>query len=312
MQYGRIPGVPGEVPRLILGSTPFLGDSYDEAVAVANAYVEAGGTVVETARSYGQGRTEGLIARWLDEGRLRDRVRVFTKGGHHHEEGVHRIAPDQITHDLLESLDELKTDRVALYMLHRDDVSSPVGPIVECLHAHSEAGRIDAYGGSNWSTARLDAANAYAASHGLRPFVVSSVNLALAVPSEPLWFEAISIAGDRAAHAWYRQRQMPLISWSSGARGFFSGRFSPDSPGDPQITGPYTTQENWERLRRVQEFARKRGVTTQQVALAFVLTQRFPTFLLTGPATVQELTDNLNTERVQLTFDEAAWLNLES
>ncbi|TAK21400.1 MAG: hypothetical protein EPO26_14985 [Chloroflexota bacterium] len=107
---------------------------------------------------------DAVRTRWLDEGRLRDRARVFTKGGHHVEEGIHRIAPDQITHDLLESLDELKTDRVALYMLHRDGVSSPVGPIIECLHAHSEAGRIDAYGGSNWSTARLDTANAYAAS----------------------------------------------------------------------------------------------------------------------------------------------------
>ena len=51
-----------------------------------------------------------------------------------------------------------------IYVLHRDDPSLPVGPIVEVLNEHHAAGRIKAFGGSNWHHTRIQEANEYAES----------------------------------------------------------------------------------------------------------------------------------------------------
>jgi aryl-alcohol dehydrogenase-like predicted oxidoreductase len=312
VEYGRVPGLSDRLPRLIMGSVAFSAMPFDEVAALLDAYVAAGGTAVESAHDYGRGETERIIGRWLAASRALGRVMVMTKGAQHDRDLVRRVTPEAIARDLEESLERLGVDTIDLYMLHRDDPSRPVGPIVECLHGHAEAGRVRAYGGSNWTHRRLDEVNAYAAAHGLRPFVVSSPNLALAVPKEPLWHEVLSITGDREALAWYQERQFPLIPWSSQARGFFSGRFSPEDTSDADVARVYYTAENWERLRRAREAAARHGCTPTQIALAWVLRQDFPTFPLIGPRSVAELRDCLGALDVRLTAEEAAWLNLES
>ena len=55
-----------------------------------------------------------------------------------------------------------------------------VGPIVNVLNEHLQAGKISAFGGSNWSVERIQEANSYAAANGLAPFVASSPNFSLA------------------------------------------------------------------------------------------------------------------------------------
>src|SRR6202022_2106627 len=117
---------------------------------------------------------------------------------------------------------------IDVYILHRDDPDTDVGPIVEALNEEARAGRIRVFGGSNWTQARLEEANASAEARGLTPFSVSSPNLALAVPNEPMWVGCVSIAGDPGAQAGYRQSGMPVFAWSSQARGFFSGRYRPE------------------------------------------------------------------------------------
>src|SRR5665811_1026415 len=100
--------------------------------------------------------------------------------------------------------------------------------IVEALNEEASAGRIKAFGGSSWTHQRIAEANAYADAHELLPFSVSSPNLALAVPNEPMWTGCVSIAGDADAQAWYQQTRLPIFAWSSQARGFFTGRYAPE------------------------------------------------------------------------------------
>ena len=81
-----------------------------------------------------------------------------------------------IDEELTISLDRLRTDYVELYALHRDDPNVHVGEILEILNEHVEAGRIGAFGGSNWSAERFQEANDYAEKHGLIGFSFSSPN----------------------------------------------------------------------------------------------------------------------------------------
>src|SRR5690606_6316038 len=119
---------------------------------------------------------------------LRDKVVIVGKGAHLNRDR-RRVTPWDITSDLYDSLARFQTDCIDLYLLHRDDPDFPVGPIVEVLNEHLRAGRIGAFGASNWTVERIQAANAYAAEHGLEPFVASSPNLSLADQIKEPWPE---------------------------------------------------------------------------------------------------------------------------
>ncbi len=315
MIYGSIPGLSDRISRLVLGSVSFSTANQDLASSMLEHFVAHGGTAIDTAQQYGHGESERAIGAWLRVHDRRNDVFILTKGAHYHlddaQNMIHRVTPEAITEDLLSSLDHLQIATADLYLLHRDDPSKPVGPIVECLNKHYQAGRIRAFGGSNWTPQRIEAANAYAKAHGLQPFVASSPNLALAIPSEPMWPNCLSVAGDAAAFTWYRERQFPLFAWSSQASGFFSGRFSPEDTSDANVVRVYYREDNWERLRRAREVARQHGCTPTQVALAWVLHQPLNVFALIGPRTLAELDDCLGALEVRLTPQEVGWLNLE-
>jgi aryl-alcohol dehydrogenase-like predicted oxidoreductase len=109
---------------------------------------------------------------------------------------------------------------------------------------------------------------------------------------------------------------MPIFAWSSQARGFFSGRYTPDMMGETQdqqnVIRTYFSDANWERYRRAEELARRKGCTLQQLTLAWVLHQPFDVYALIGPASVAELDNSLGALEVELTPDELAWLDLEA
>jgi 1-deoxyxylulose-5-phosphate synthase len=310
--YGTIPGVGDRVSRLVLGASAFSPDRMALARGMLDAFVAAGGTTVDTAHVYGDGASERALGVWLRERGRRDDVVIVGKGASYGPDGADRVYPAAIVAELTESLARLGVETIDLYMLHRDDPSVPVGPIVECLNEQVSAGRIRAFGGSNWTHRRIDEANAFAAARGVRGFVASSPHLALAVAKEQVARGVVQIADDRQALAWYRERQLPLFAWSAQARGFFSGRFAPDRPDELERVRVYDRADNWERLRRATEVARRHGCTATQAALAWMLRLPLNVFALVGPHTPVHLADCLGALAVRLTPEEVAWLNLEA
>ena len=313
MEYGTIRGIERPVSRLILGTMayrPEPEERYAHWAAMLDGYRAAGGNTLDTAHSYGAGNSERTLGRWLRERGNREQIIILGKGAHPRPGQPRRVTPEAIDSDIRESLVRLQTPYIDLYLLHRDDPSVPVGPIVECLNRHLDAGRLRAIGGSNWTSGRITEANEYAASHRLRGFTASSPNLSLAVFSEPLWPDCVSVDGPELA--WYRQQQFPLLAWSSQARGFFSGRFAPEQRDvEPAIVRALYSDGNWERLRRARELAAQKNTTPTRVALAWVLRQPLPTFPLIGPLTLPELEDSLAALQVELSADELRWLHLD-
>ena len=120
------------------------------AAAMFDDFVERGGTTFDTAYIYGGGRGEKLLGQWITSRGNRDEVVVIGKGAH-----TPYCDPESITRQLNESLERLQTDHVDLYLMHRDNEEIPVGEFVDVLDEHFKAGRIKAYGGSNWSTSPL-------------------------------------------------------------------------------------------------------------------------------------------------------------
>lgn len=289
-----------------MGTMTFRTKDMDRVRRLLDAFVAMGGNCLDTAHVYSGGQSERAIGLWRKEQANPPEMLIITKGAHHDARGP-RVTPEAIEADLLESLERLQMEAVDIYMLHRDDPQVPVGPIVESLNEQQRLGRIRAFGGSNWTTARLQAANEYAKEHDLIGFAVSSPNLSLAVPNEPRWPGCVSIAtpGD---FDWYKKHQLAVFSWSSQASGFFTERVSPGQPADETIARIYYSEVNWQRRRRAEELAARLGTTANQVALAYVLNQPFPTFALIGPDSPEELASSAPALQISLSPQAVSWL----
>ncbi len=301
--HGAIEGIDKPVSRLALGVDNQT--AMPHAAVMFDDFFERGGTCFDTAYIYGDGACERLLGQWIANRGVRERVVILDKGAH-----TPYCTPEDMTRQLLESLDRLQTGYVDLYMLHRDNPEVPVGLFMKALDAHRRAGRLRAYGASNWTLARVQEAQDYAHAHGLAPFAAVSNNFSLARMVEPPWAGCLSV-GDASSRAWLERSRLPLMPWSSQARGFFTGRARPDDRSDAELARCWYSDDNFRRLERVEELARRRGVLPINIALAYVLCQPFPTFPLIGPRSLAETRTSLAALDVALTPDELRWLNLE-
>ena len=303
MEHFRFDPLPQPLSRLALGTLGFSTATRDRDYAVLDAWVEHGGTVIDTAHVYEDGDAERVVGQWLgDRPGVRERLVLVTKGAH--PDGARkRVTPEAIESDLAESMERLGGP-VDLYLLHRDDPAVGVGELVDALDGHRRAGRIRAFGVSNWSLERIEEANAYAAARGVEGICCNSPHLSLAVQNEPPWPGCVSAASPEAL-AWHARTGMLLLAWSAQAGGYFAG-----SAGESARV--YGNAANRERRARAEQLGRRTGTTANAVALAWVLAQPFPTVAVIGPHSVEHLRESLDALDVELGADERHWLNLEA
>jgi len=320
MQYGQIAGLEKPVSRLALGTMIIHTERLDESFTLLDAALELGYNALDCAHVYGGGASERAVGQWLTARGNREQVVLLSKGCHHNADR-RRVTPFDLAADLHDSLARLQTDYIDLYLLHRDDPQVPVGPLVEAFNEHLEAGRIRAFGGSNWRHERIQEANDYAAAHGLTPFAVSSPHFSLAEQVDDPWGPgcvAVSGPHEADARAWYEANQLPLFAYSSLGRGFFSGRLTRENFPEVEETmdqacrRAYCHEVNFQRLDRARELAAEKGVTVAQVALAYVVNQPLNLFALVGAANRDEAAANVEGASLTLTETERAWLDLRS
>lgn len=304
-----IKGLNKPVSVLMKGSDYFYHDNYEKAAANLDAYFASGGNSIDSAHIYCGGQSEEVIGRYMKERGNRDEWVILTKGAHHDQNGP-RVTAKHIREDITRSFERLQTDFIDLYALHRDDPNIPVGEIVEALNEYVKAGTVGAIGVSNWTWQRIQAANEYADANGLAGFSFSSPNLSLAKPNEPFWSGCVS--ADEETCAWHEAQQLPLLSWSSQARGFFTGRFSPEIRDNADLVRVFYNDDNWERLERAKQLGASKGATAIQIALAYVLNQPFPTCALIGAQSEEELRSCEEGALIHLTTDEMNWLDLKT
>jgi aryl-alcohol dehydrogenase-like predicted oxidoreductase len=319
MQYGTIEGVDKPVARLVLGTMIVSSRDLERSFALLDAVFALGGNALDTAHVYAGGDSERGIGQWMFERGNRDQVVVISKGCHHNADRK-RVTPFDLAADLYDSLARLQTDYIDIYLLHRDDPDRPVGPIVEALNEHWQAGRIRAFGGSNWTHERIQEANEYATTRGLQSFTASSPNFGLAEQVLDPWGPGcVTLSGPQnvEARAWYEANRMPVFAYSSLARGFFSGRITPRNFKRTQKTldracrTAYCHEVNFKRLERAMALAGELGVTVPQIALAYVLGSPLDVYPLVGAANGDEFAQNVQALDLSLTAAQRAWLNLE-
>ncbi|ANY65963.1 aldo/keto reductase [Paenibacillus sp. BIHB 4019] len=309
MEYLKVQGLDKPVSRLMKGSDYFYHDRYDKAAANLDAFFAIGGNSIDSAHIYCGGQSEEVIGRYLKEKGNREQWVILTKGAHHDQNGP-RVSSEAIRSDLNTSLERLQSGYIDMYALHRDDPAVPAGEVIEILNEHVASGAVRTIGVSNWTWQRIKEANDYAAAKGLVGFSFNSPNFSLAKANEPFWAGCVS--ADEETSAWHEATQMPLFSWSSQARGFFTERFTPEDRSNADLVRVFYSDGNWERLERAKQLAARKGVTAIQIALAYVLNQPFPTCALIGAQSLEELKSCDEGSLVTLTAEERNWLDLTS
>ena len=313
MKYGKVPGVRKAISRIVLGTMIINSDEEERSRALLDDAFDLGINTFDTAHVYAGGNSERCLGPWINDREIREKVVVISKGCHHNADR-NRVTPFDIASDLHDSLARLHTDYIDIYMLHRDDPSAPVGPIVEALNEHLNAGRIRAFGGSNWEHTRINEANEYADAHRLTPFTASSPNFGLAEQVENPWGPGcVSLSGAKkeSARRWYRHNGVSIFAYSSLGRGLFSGRITRknyEEVADGACRSAYCHEVNFERLDRATKMAEDRGVSVAQIALAYVLNQGLDMFALVGAASREECEANVAALNMRLNRSELEWL----
>jgi aryl-alcohol dehydrogenase-like predicted oxidoreductase len=301
-----------------LGTMIFAPNKKDLCFEILENFTSNGGTFIDTAEIYGDpeehGYSEQTLGMWFDEVGKREEIVLCSKGlipdtcNPIHPNGL-KITPEHIHSAISGSLDRLKTDYLDVWLFHRDDESLEVGPLVEACVEEIEQGRIRAYGGSNWTTRRIQEARNYAESHGMQPMSLSSPHFSLAVAKEPYWPNTVVVTNEEKQ--WYKKNNFPLLAWSSLGRGFIA-KGSPNFTEDENLVRVYYNEENFNRLSRADIIGKKYGLNRIETALAYVLSQSFPTIALVGAANKREMLSCIKAAEIIFDSREISYLEGES
>ena len=304
------------VSRLCYG-TNMLGWMLDQGKsnAILDTFAGLGGNFIDTARSYGDwmpdapvGASERAVGAWLKT-QKRDDFVIATKGGFYDMrvgDYSNRVTTDDVAADLAQSLDHLGIDTIDLYFLHMDNPESPVEPIIDALIAHREAGRIRHFAASNWTAERIRAANAYAVSVGKEGFVASETFWGLAVP------DAAAAAQQGYQHYYEGEYEdlhaggLPIVAYAAQSGGYFP-KLASGSVGE-QLAARYANPANERRFAIVQSLAEKHGVSINEIALAFLLSQPNQTIAIFGGSSPEQVRDSAKADALTLTAEELAAL----
>ncbi len=312
--YTQIEGINKKVSRIFLG-TGNVPPNVEPNEWLSSMY-DAGITAIDTARVYPD--SENTIGKWLDKTGLRENIVILSKCGHP-AGPIKRVNRKSMLSDLDKSLENLRTDYIDIYILHRDNPKVNVSEIVETFNEMQSKGKIKLFGGSNWTHQRIEEANEYAYKKGLNPFSVSSPSFSLADQLGVVWDNTcVTISGNQRqdARKWYIDNRMPVVAYSALGRGLLSGKMkSSDAENAEKFLDSFAMKgygfaENFERLKRCEELAQAKNATVSQIALSWMFHQKMNMFAVISTSNPNRMKENIKAFDIELTEKECDYLNL--
>ncbi|HWU93463.1 MAG TPA: aldo/keto reductase [Sphingomicrobium sp.] len=309
-----------EVAPLALGGNVF-GWTADEGTsfAVLDAFVDAGGTMIDTADVYSAwvpghtgGESEALIGRWLRrDPSKRDKVVIATKVGFLDGkivdgEYVAALHPDVISRACDLSLERLGTDCIDLYYQHRDNPEVPLADSLGAFERLREEGKIRAVGISNFTADRVDEAVATARRLGLMPAVALQT-----------WYNLVERERFEAELRDAALRNgLAVFPFYSIANGFLTGKYRSKDDLAKSPRGmrnvAYLEGKGQRVLGAMDEIAEETGAALATIALAWLIAQPAVTAPIASATSVEQLNQLTAAMHLRLSLDQIARLNAAS
>ena len=278
------------VSEAFLGTMTFgtewgWGASPEECRKLFTAYAEAGGNVIDTASGYTEGASEAIVGDLL--GTDRDRFVVATKytvtcdGDDPNASGNHRKS---LQRSLEQSLRRLRTDRIDLLWVHIWDPLTPVEETMRALDDVVRAGKVLYVGISDTPAWVIAKANTLADWRGWSPFIGLQVPYSLV--QREVERELLPMAADS---------NLSVAAWSPLAGGVLTGKFTRGpQEGPARVNRDEISERDLRIAAEVDAVAHGLGVTSSQVALAWVRSKRRPfVHLVLGARHADQLAGNL-------------------
>lgn len=300
MQYRTLGKAGVSVSNLALGTMGFGAETNEaDAHLVIDAFLDAGGNLIDTANVYNAGLSEEILGRWF-AGRsadLTDRVVLATKGRFGtgpdlNDAGLSRRHLDRA---LTASLRRLQVDTIDLYQLHGWDPLTPVEETLSFLDDAVHAGKIRYLGLSNFTGWQLQLVLSTAKQMGVS--VPITLQQQYSLLSREIEWEVIPAA---------LHNEIGLLPWSPLAGGFLTGKYSREDKaasgtragtGNPlyeYVSDDYSSKDrNWDTINLVKATAERIGATPAQVALSWVANKPSVTSPVVGARNIAQLTNNL-------------------
>lgn len=254
----------------------------EDAVALFRAALDGGCDHFDTANIYGQGVSEEILRDAIMD--RRDEFLLATKTGII-VEGPRRgidCSPESITASLDASLQRLGTDHVDLFYMHRFDPKVPIADSVGAMARAIEAGKIGAYGVSEWSSAHIREA------HAVHPMAAVQTEFSL-------WTRNVELGVLETT----KELGIALVAFSPVARGALAGGVRDVAAlvdKDLRRTHPRFLPDNWaHNLKLIDAFdalAAEAGITPAQLALSWVLNHGEHLHAIPGTRTIAHWQEN--------------------
>ena len=318
MEY-RLLGLSGcAISALTLGTLTFGNETSEtDSFAQLDRFISAGGTLIDTADVYADGRSEQIIGRWLaSRADARDLAVIATKGRFPtaDDPNGHGLSRRHLSAALDGSLRRLGVEAVDLYQLHGWDPLTPIEETLRFLDDAAQAGKIRYFGLSNFLGYQIQKYVDLADLHGLiRPVTVQ--------PQYNLLARAIEWEVVPACEA----EGLGLLPWSPLASGWLTGKYQRgEPPGEGTRLSEHMDQgmriwnerghldRDWQVIDAVRKVAAGRDASMSQVAIAWVLARPAVRSVILGARTVAQLDDNLVAGELELSDDETRLLDAAS
>ncbi|HZD74117.1 MAG TPA: aldo/keto reductase [Actinomycetota bacterium] len=293
-----------------IGSAPeLIGQGEDEraAFALMDAARDRGITLFDTANSYGWGRSETTVGRWLASRRARNDVVLTTKVRNRVGPGPgdKGLSARHIREQIEASLRRLGTDHVDLYLAHEPDPSVPIAETMAAFDELIRAGKVRHAGLSNYDAGQVRAALEAAGAAGL----AAPANLQ----------NGYSLLDRRAADTFgvCAEHGIGFTAYSPLAGGWLTGKYRagqayPDGSRMTLRPEPYRQFERpatFAALEELERAAAERGASLPALALAWVLTDPGVAVVIVGPRRPEQLAPAVEALHIQLDRDERETLN---
>lgn len=304
MEFRRIGNSGLRVSQVGLGGNNFGGRADAAAsVNIINLALEMGINFIDTADSYTDGHSEELVGKAIKE--KRSQVIIATKFGNPRSVGPNEQAGSRshIMAAVDASLKRLGTDYIDLYYLHYPDANTPIEETLRALDDVVRAGKARYIACSNFAAWQLADA-AWTATHlGLMPFIVVQAK-----------YNLLERSIEKEIVPCCLTHGVGVIPWGPLASGFLTGKYQRGKaiPAGTRFATPMSiysdvmTEANFDKLEKLQAFAKKRGHTVGELAITWLLAHPWLGSVIAGAMNAEELKDNVTAANWKLTADDVA------
>jgi aryl-alcohol dehydrogenase-like predicted oxidoreductase len=262
----------------------------DQGVKVIRAGYESGITFFDTAEAYGPFTNEELVGKALSP--FRKEVVIATKFGMISEEGGLSSRPDHIKEVSEASLKRLRTDYIDLFYQHRVDPNVPIEDVAGTVQELIREGKVKHFGLSEAGAGTIRRA------HTVQP--VTAVQNQYSIWTREPEKEVLPLCEELG---------IGFVPWGPLGTGFLTGTITPDTTFDNETdlraTFPRFTKEamkaNMPLVEMLNDISRRKGVSTVQIALAWLLVQKPFIVPIPGMDKLEYIEDNIKSVDVSLT-----------